>query len=77
MEIDIIISRAIVNLLPPLLSVPSATSETRRTIPMQPTSLLPGHNCSTDYNVNFHNLIDSILSNVHIKTIDFSFGIFC
>ena len=52
-----------INLLPPLLSVPSATSETRRTIPMQPTSLLPGHNCSTDYNVNFHNLIDSILSN--------------
>jgi hypothetical protein len=52
-----------INLLPPLLSVPSATSETRRTIPMQPTSVLPGNNCSTDYNVNFHNLIDSILSN--------------
>jgi len=60
-----------INLLPPLLSVPyvnennqpSATSEASRTIPMQPTSVLPGNNCSTDYNVNFYNLIDSILSN--------------
>jgi len=56
---------------PPLLSVPyvnensqpSATSEASRTIPMQPTSVLPGNNCSTDSNVNCHNLIDSILSN--------------
>ena len=60
-----------INLLPPLLTVPyvnensqpSATSEASRTIPMQSTSVLPGNNCSTDSNVNFHNLIDSILSN--------------
>ena len=60
-----------INLLLPLLSVPyvnensqtSATSEASRTIHMQQTSVLPGNNCSTDSNVNFHNLIDSILSN--------------
>jgi len=60
-----------INFIPPLLSVsyvnensqPSATSEASRTIPMQPTSVLPGNNCSTDSNINFHNLIDSILSN--------------
>ena len=60
-----------INLLPPLLTVPyvnenshpSATSEEFRTIPMQSTYVLPGNNCSTDSNVNFHNLIDSILSN--------------
>ena len=60
-----------INLFPPLLYVPyinensqpSATSEANRTIPIQPTSVLPGNNGSTDSNVNFHNLIDSILSN--------------
>jgi hypothetical protein len=59
-----------INLLPPLLTVPyvnensqpSATSEASRTIPMQSTSVLPGNNCCTDSNVNFHNLIDSILN---------------
>lgn len=60
-----------INLLLPLLTVPyanensqpSATSEASRTMPMQPTYMLPGNNCSTDSNVNFYNLIDSILSN--------------
>ena len=60
-----------INFIPPLLTVPyvnvnsqpSATSEASRTIPMQPTSVLPGNNCPTDSNVNFHNLTDSILSN--------------
>jgi hypothetical protein len=60
-----------INFIPPLLSVPcvnvnsqpSATSEASRTIHMQPTSVLPGNNYSNDSNVNFHKLIDFILSN--------------
>jgi len=56
-----------INFIPPLLSVPyvnvnsqpSATSEASRTIPMQPTSVLPGNNYSNDSNVNFHILIIS------------------
>jgi len=63
-----------IDLILPILTVPcvnetsqsSATNEASKTIPMQPTSVLSGKNCSStcNSNVNFHNLIDtSILSN--------------
>ena len=62
-----------IDLIPPILTLPkvsdtsqsSATNEASRTIPIQPTSVLSGNNCSStcNSNVNFHNLIDTLLSN--------------